>query len=356
MTIKSLLILGEFSRSGFSWEFVRGTGLIKKTRNIATSTVSSDVFGGEYFIFPLINELGISITNINDNNLISSNNVANNSALLNNQYLKDNELITELSITQSDLRIEFEIPDIDGIPFRVDPIQKIAKTYSDILIQLFKNIYFAKNIIQFKGSNGDGYTFQVTNMKRMLDYIENYQSLITTFKGDYNEIINECNKIISKQDTKTKIGQEPANKYTFIKKLAEKKYDFVGSEFVIDSEESINTINNLTKIDLEVFIDITNIFYQSNIESGGVDGLIVKPIVDYTNCLYVDTKGNFLRGKLTSVIRSTNIRNSLDQYALVFSPNLQSNYTPPIEQIVKYETQAIKSPLQQKKITSIRRV
>lgn len=335
MTIKGMLIVGEFNYDGLDWEFDKAEGLIVKKNNLGgIVNFFKDGINAKFFVLPLMNELGIVINGVTDNINLSETYINSTNALFNNQYMRDNEIVSAINIESSQLKINFSINSIIDNK-KVDTIDKLAKGYIDLLIFLFKNKFLTKNMIQFKNENGDGRTFQVEKMGLLIGNIEEYQNMITQYKGNFKDIIAECDKII-----KNEIGNNK-NNYNFIKRLALKEYDFVGNTFFTDATEKVEQ-TTLTNLDLVTFIDVTNEWYKSNLEKPddiNNNKIVISPVIDYSNCLYVDTKGNFImNAKIVSINKvNGSANNSLDTYELTISPRTQGNFIPPATSIKKYQ-------------------
>jgi len=335
MTIKAMLIVGEFNYDGLDWQFNKQDGLIIKKNNLGGITnFFRDAINNKFFIIPLLNEVGIVVNNVTQNTSISETYINSSSSFFNNQYLKDNELISSVNLEASQYKVNFSINSIvdnNNIPL----IQKLAKGYIDFLYHLFNNKFATKNIIQFKNQNGDGRTFQVENMGLVLSNIDEYQTMIELFKGNFKNIITECDKLANSK-TNNKFN------YYFIKRLAIKEYDFVGNTFFTDSTETVEQ-TTITNLDLITFIDVMNEWYKSNLDKNNINDdnnkLAITPIIDYRNCLYVDTKGNFIMNAKIVGMNKVNgsASNSLDTYELTISPKIQGSYIPPANKIKRYE-------------------
>jgi hypothetical protein len=354
MTIKGVLVLGEFGYKNEGYLFDNKIGLVKINGLQRTFNFKKSLLNKEFFIIPIMNEFGMNIESINDSFSINESYINSSSILINNQYIKDNELMSELSVTTSQFKIQVTIPrilDNKGY-FLSNPLQKIAKGYIDLLRYNFKESYITKNILQFKNSRGDNNLFLVHNLPNMIQFIDEYQVELKQNKGSYQGIIKVSDSLIKfyKNNKDEDIPVESAyHKRLFFKELAELEISFENNTFNIEDynkdniEDYQETILSQTQmdIDLDRLIQLCNIYYQTGVEVYNVDTnklgqfaslVCMTPIKDFSQVTYLDTSGNvILAGKLTGISKSQAIAsgNTLDLYDITISPKMSSGFIAP---------------------------
>jgi len=356
MTIKGVLVLGEFGYKNEGYEFDNEFGLVKINGLQRVFNFKQSLLNKEFFIIPIMNEFGMNIESINDSFSINESYINSSSILVNNQYIKDNELMSELNVTTSQFKIQVTIPrivDNKGY-FLSNPLQKIAKGYIDLLRYNFKESYITKNILQFKNDRGDNNLFLVHNLPNMIQFVDEYQVLLKQNKGNYQDIINESNEIVkSYKDNKDEILkpliEEEIHKRLFFVTLADGKVSFENNAFNIEDynkdniEDYQETILSQTQmdIDLDMLIFLCNLYYQTGVEAFEVDTnklgqfaklICMTPIKDFSQVTYLDTSGNvILAGKLTGINKSQAIAsgNTLDLYDITISPKMSSGFIAP---------------------------
>lgn len=354
MTIKGILVVGLLEEPPYS--FVVGKGIITpnatdklKNTNLGIAGLSRGIFPFTKII-PIINEIGMDLESVRNDVTIASQYLDSASTILNNQFFKDNEVISVINPQQSNIQINWSCANNQDGRVLFKPYEKFGRLYSEFIKNLIKQKMSYKNLISFKGRDNRENLFQVNNMAIFTQNIEKYNEDLRRFNGNHSNLVEYYKTRIAFYEDllKDKKAELLPINYDFLLYLAEKKWSFINEEFFI-SEEKDNTLIETTttikelQIDLGVFIILTNAFYVKGLNSSIAElyGENIKPVmlpvVDWTNCYYIDTQFNFIiNGKITNFRSDSNNSANKVNYSVTINNRTTSNLMPtdlPIESL-----------------------